>query len=210
MTVEALGESALILRQLPVPAHQAAARLRAALPEIEEVVAAYDTVGVYFKDVQPSSEVLASAVLEPCAEEKPRRHLIPVCYEMGDDLGEVAERLDLEAGTVIRAHAGGSYQCFAIGFCPGFPYLGTLPDAIKGLPRRSSPRVRVEPGSVAITGDQTGIYPLVRPGGWWIIGKTPLCLVNVEERYFPIQAGDEVSFEPISALEFEKLKGKRL
>jgi inhibitor of KinA len=210
MTVEALGESVLILRELPIPAYRAAARIRAAVPRLEEVVAAFDTVGIYFKDDPPVDAVLESALALACEEETLRRHVVPVCYELGEDLEEAATRLHLETADVVRAHAGGTYTCFAIGFCPGFPYLGRLPEGLQGLPRRPSPRVRVEPGSVAITGDQTGVYPLPRPGGWWLIGKTPLCLVDVEDGYFPIRAGDEVSFEPIAPERFEALKGERL
>lgn len=210
MTVEDLGESALILRQLPIPAYLAAARIRAAVSSLEDVVASFDTVGVFFEGVPPDFPVLESALARSCEEEAPRRHVVPVCYELGDDLSESAERLDMEVEELVRSHAGTVYTCFAIGFCPGFPYLGKLPTNLQGLPRRASPRVRVEPGSVAITGDQTGIYPLPRPGGWWLIGRTPLCLVDVEDGYFPIRAGDEVRFEPISAARFEALAGDRL
>jgi inhibitor of KinA len=210
MTVEALGESALILRHLPLPANKAAARIRASFPELEEVIAAFDTVGIYFKDVPPDPSVLEAALSHPLQDETPKRHLVPVCYEMGEDTTEAAEMLGIDPGDIATAHAGPVYTCFAIGFCPGFPYLGPLPATLRGLPRRPSPRIRVEPGSVAITGDQTGIYPLTRPGGWWLIGKTPLTTVDVDDRYFPIKAGDEVVFEAISPSLFKDLKGHRL
>jgi inhibitor of KinA len=88
--------------------------------------------------------------------------------------------------------------------------LGYLPDRLSGVPRLPSPRTRTEPGSVGITGRQTGIYPLTTPGGWPIIGRTPLQIVCVEEAYFPISAGDLVRFEPIDAASFEAMRGARL
>ncbi len=86
-------------------------------------------------------------------------HLIPVCYELGEDIQEVADQLALTTKEVVQLHISEAYRCYAVGFCPGFPYLGYLPDRLSGISRRSAPRVRIAPGSVAITGRQTGIYP---------------------------------------------------
>ena len=96
------------------------------------------------------------------------------------------------------------------GFCPGFPYLGYLPDELCGVPRLASPRVRVEPGSVGLTGRQTGLYPLARPGGWNLIGRTPLTVVDVAAGYFPIRPGDRVRFRPVARAEYNTLAGERL
>ena len=210
MKTDVLGDSAIILRDLPAPAHQIAEAIQMAeLPGVIEAVASYETVGVYFNpdvfDVRFLNELDFSPSLTPVT-----RHQIPVCYEMGMDLDEVSAELALSNEEVIRFHASMDYDCFAVGFCPGFPYLGYLPKALSGIPRRSSPRVRVEPGSVAITGKQTGVYPMVRPGGWALIGKTPLCLVDVEDAYFPIKAGDKVRFMPIGLADYESLEGERL
>ena len=87
---------------------------------------------------------------------------------------------------------------FAVGFLPGFPYAGYLPDALSGLGRRAAPRVRVPAGSVAIAGRQTGVYPSESPGGWHLIGRTPLRIVDVEGGHFPIRAGDRIRFRPIA------------
>ena len=111
---------------------------------------------------------------------------------------------------IISQHTGGSYKVYAIGFVPGFPYLGYLPEALSGVPRLPSPRLRVEPGSVGLTARQTGIYPLPRPGGWNLIGRTPLELVHVEDQYFPLAIGDELTFERIDRNEFRRLEGERL
>jgi inhibitor of KinA len=85
-----------------------------------------------------------------------------------------------------------------------------LPTALTGVPRLPAPRLRVEAGSVGLTGRQTGIYTEERPGGWNLIGRTPLELVRVADGYFPLRTGDRVKFEPIGAAEFERLRGRRL
>jgi inhibitor of KinA len=137
-------------------------------------------------------------------------HRIPCCYEKGPDLARVAELCRLPADEVVRLHAATTYTVYAIGFCPGFPYLGYLPAELCGVPRLEKPRLRVEAGSVGLTGRQTGIYTEVRPGGWNLIGQTPLELVNVRDGYFPLRTGDRVCFEPIDEATFECLRGRRL
>jgi KipI family sensor histidine kinase inhibitor len=107
-------------------------------------------------------------------------------------------------------HSGVEYNVFAIGFLPGFVYAGYLPPALAGLPRRDAPRVRVPVGSVAIAGRQTGIYPRESPGGWHLLGRTPLRIVDPDEGYFPIQAGDRIQFQLIPADEFEARRHERL
>ncbi len=118
---------------------------------------------------------------------------IPVHYD-GPDLPEVAERLNLTAEEVIRLHSEPVYTVFMIGFQPGFPYLGPLPAALE-LPRRSTPRLRVPAGSVAIAGQQTGIYPQSSPGGWHLIGHTDFQLFDPATRPpARLQAGGRVRF----------------
>src|SRR5262249_17504461 len=102
------------------------------------------------------------------------------------------------------------YTVYAIGFCPGFPYLGYLPPALTGVPRIPSPRLRVEAGGGGPAGRQTGLHPPARPGGWDLIGDTPLQLVSVEDGYFPLRPGDRVRFERIDEAEYKRLKGERL
>ena len=92
---------------------------------------------------------------------------------------------------------------FAVGFLPGFPYAGYLPDELRGLARRQEPRLAVPPGSVAIVGRQTGVYPIASPGGWRLIGRTPLRIADPEAGRFPIRAGDRIRFRPIERDEFE-------
>ncbi len=181
--------------------------LRAANPPwLQDVVPAYASVGVFFDaDANGMAEVSASLAEMPLSEEGNavgKRWTIPVCYEMGPDLAAVAEATRLPVDEVIRLHTGTVYAVFAIGFVPGFPYLGYLPERLCGVGRLASPRVRVEPGSVGITGRQTGIYPLPRPGGWHLIGRTPLTIVDVAEGFFPIRVGDWVKFTQIDEEEF--------
>src|SRR5262249_51069967 len=193
-----------------------AAAVRAAgWPELVDVVPAYYSVAVYHDparvDVAELKQRLAALPLNPSsATAVGRLHVIPCCYHLGPDLTRVAEQTRLRPSQVIELHAGSDYTVYAIGFCPGFPYLGYLPEALCGVPRLPSPRLRVPPGSVGLTGKQTGIYPLERPGGWNLIGQTPLELVHVADGYFPLPAGDRVRFAPIDKGEFERLKGKRL
>jgi inhibitor of KinA len=208
MRIEPLGDRAYILRELDAPAFLVANWLNLKRPQgMIEAVASYDTVGIYADfDFDPDGIVIPGdfAAIEP------RTHKIPVCYEMGEDLEETAKTLGLTPAQLADCHSSIEYTCFAVGFCPGFGYLGYLPDAIQGIPRRTSPRTRVEPGSVGITGRQTGIYPLPRPGGWALIGRTPLTLVDVADEYFPIQAGDLIRFERIGIDDFKALQGEWL
>jgi inhibitor of KinA len=135
---------------------------------------------------------------------------IPCCYELERDLDRVAGHAGLSRGEVIRLHSETEYTVYAIGFCPGFPYLGYLPPELCGVPRLSKPRLRVEAGSVGLTGRQTGIYTEGKPGGWNLIGRTPLELVNVADGYFPLRTGDRVRFARIDRTEYERLEGRRL
>ncbi len=183
-------------------------------PWLVDVVQAYTTVAVFFAlDRITSATVRAWLEQLPLGDAAALRgplHLIPCCYEHQLDLGRVAEHTGLSTDEVIRLHSTTEYVVYAIGFCPGFPYLGYLPEPLCGVPRLTSPRVRVEPGSVGLTGRQTGIYTEGRPGGWNLIGRTPLELVNVADDYFPLRTGDRVRFQPIDTAEFMRLQGERL
>jgi KipI family sensor histidine kinase inhibitor len=135
--------------------------------------------------------------------------VIPVLYD-GADLDEVAASRRLSRDEVIDVHCRAEYDVFAIGFLPGFPYAGYLPAELAGLPRRAVPRLCVPAGSVAIAGRQTAIYPRESPGGWHLLGRTPLCIADPDEGYFPIRAGDSIQFRPIATVEFEARLHERL
>lgn len=213
--MEPLGDQAVLAT---LASEDAAARFAAAVkaldsPWVLDVIPAYVTVAVFY-DLEHMHYEAAAAELRKLKPQKKapdsRLHLVPCCYERQHDLERVAEATKLPIGEVIRLHASVDYTVYAIGFCPGFPYLGYLPEPLQGVARLDSPRVRVEPGSVGLTGKQTGIYPLPTPAGWNLIGQTPLELVDVADGYFPIHTGDRVRFVRIDEEEFERLKGKRL
>jgi inhibitor of KinA len=177
------------------------------------VVPAYDTLGVYFDPEKFSVGFLEEALAKytPSAQVSPgREHQVPVCYELGEDLEASCRELGMSASEFVTWHCSRPYLCYAIGFAPGFPYLGYLPEAISGLSRLPSPRIHVPAGAVGVTNDQTGIYPGGRPGGWRLVGATPLETVNVEDAFFPISAGDWVAFYPVTQQEYESRRGERL
>lgn len=214
MRVQELGEKAWIISELgDQPAHVLANALRALdIPGIVDVVASYETLGIYteFSSLDRATilQLLKEATQAPSLPAK--RHNIPVCYDYGLDLAEVSVEIGISTEEIIKLHTSLVYRCFAIGFCPGFPYLGYLPEPLAKLGRRASPRTRIEPGSVAIAKGQTGIYPIPRPGGWHLIGQTPLTIVDIGDDYFPISHGDEVQFVRIDEAEYQKLNGERL
>jgi inhibitor of KinA len=191
--------------------------LQANEPWVVDVVQAYSSVAVFY-DLDHATFDIASeklGIIAECSDRsdvplQSRHHVIPCCYELQLDLDRVAHSTGLSADEVIRLHSEIEYTVYAIGFCPGFPFLGYLHPALCGVPRLDTPRKRVEPGSVGLTGRQTGIYTEVRPGGWSIVGRTPLELVNVEDGYFPIRTGDRVKFERIDKGEYQKLLSQRL
>jgi inhibitor of KinA len=192
-----------------------ASGVRAAAPAwLVDVVQAYASVAVFFdpdrgRFAEAAGHVRALAQHQGPAPPPGRLYHIPCCYS-GPDLGRVARHTGLAPEEVIRLHSGAEYTVYAVGFCPGFPYLGYLPPPLGGVPRLESPRLRVEPGSVGLTGRQTGIYTEARPGGWNLVGRTPLVLVDVADGYFPLRTGDRVRFEPIDEAEYRRLRGRRL
>ena len=127
--------------------------------------------------------------------------------DWGPDLDDVASFAKLSVAEVIRLHASVHYRVYMLGFSPGFPYLGLVPEPI-AMPRLPTPRISVPAGSVGIAGTQTGIYPIATPGGWRLIGRTPVALYRRENSatQFLLHPGDLVRFEPIGTQEFERLR----
>ncbi|MBI2284352.1 MAG: 5-oxoprolinase subunit PxpB [Bacteroidetes bacterium] len=141
-------------------------------------------------------------------EQTARKMEIPVCYDrsLAPDMETVAALHQLPVAEVIRLHTATAYRVYMIGFLPGFAYMGSVQEKLI-TPRKATPRTCVPAGSVGIAGEQTGIYPLDSPGGWQLIGQTPLQLFNVQQANpCLLQPGDEVRFYPISLAEFQKLK----
>jgi len=139
---------------------------------------------------------------------EPRRVEIPVCYggEYGPDLGDVCELHGMPRAQAIELHSSVTYLVYFLGFVPGFAYLGGLPEALV-TPRLATPRRRVLPGSVGIAGNQTGVYPFATPGGWRVIGRTPVAMFRADrEELSLLSVGDRVRFAPISAERFAVLE----
>ena len=146
--------------------------------------------------LDPTVEAMPSAVVE-----------VPVCYEedYAPDMGFVADHSGVSVEDVIRLHLSATYRVYMTGFVPGFPYMGEVDRRLE-VPRRREPRSRVVPGSVALAGRQTGIYPIETPGGWQVIGRTPLRLFDPRrEPCCLLQAGEQVRFRRIGKDEFESL-----
>lgn len=163
----------------------------------------------YKKIVSFLQTLLQQEVVLP--KEKQRLIEIPVCYggSYGPDLRELAQFHHLTEQQVIELHSGKEYLVYMLGFAPGFAYLEGLDERI-ATPRKETPRLKIPSGSVGIAGKQTGIYPLETPGGWQIIGRTPLKLF-LPEQHPPtlLRAGDRVRFVPITEEAFAELEGER-
>jgi len=222
---ESLAEDALLLRfgdridpLLNARVHAAVAILRRLQPALE-CVPAYASVLLRFDplawrgtDAATPHQMLERAARAALAgpetpAETTRQHEIPVCYggAHGPDLAAVAQHLGLSIEQVIARHVAAGYHVAMLGFAPGFPYLLGLDPAL-AMPRRPDPRQRVPAGSVAIGGAQTGIYPAPLPGGWQLIGRTPLRLFDVAATPpSRLAAGDRVRFRAIDEDEFRHL-----
>jgi len=186
----------------------------AAIGGVRDVVPTYRSVAIYFDPLRTDTDALLERITHeaetvgpgaPAARDPLR---IPVCYggDLGPDLPQLAAFAKMTADDVIQRHAGAIYRVFMLGFVPGFAYLGMVDPAI-AMPRRATPRVRVPMGSVGIAGIQTGIYPAETPGGWQLIGQTPVCPFDAaREDPFLMKAGDAVQFYAIDRAEFDRLK----
>lgn len=218
MHLEPLGDQAVMAYcDDENQAARLAAQVRRMMPIwCVDVVQAYVSVAVYYDiaviDFSQAADWVTALPTDAAAVnlEASRLHVIPCCYEFGLDFERIQQHAKLTRDTIISLHCSTICTVYAIGFCPGFPYLGYLPAKLTGVPRLASPRLHVEEGSVGLTGRQTGIYTEARPGGWNIVGRTPLQLVSVRDEYFPLRTGDRVQFQRITEAEFRKLKGKRL
>ena len=174
------------------------------VPTYRSLMVHYDPL-VLFGDALEDLLLTAAGRLPEQIREQVRTVEIPVRYggEAGPDLAEVAAIAGLDQQAVVDLHAGGDYVVFMLGFMPGFPYLGGLPPGI-ATPRLATPRTAVPAGSVGIAGAQTGIYPSESPGGWRLIGRTPVRLFD-PFRSPPtlLEAGDHVRFVPVSQADYE-------
>lgn len=198
--------------------HALAAALEAAPPAgLVGLTPGYTSLLVQFDPLVAEAQPMAAAIrdvlraLIQVAVERPpgRVRHIPTVYggECGPDLEHVARRLRLSPAEVVSRHTGTEQIVYMIGFAPGFPYLGDLPAEL-ALPRRATPRERVPAGSVAIAGRQTGIYPRSTPGGWHLLGRTPLVLFDpARDPPAYLRPGDRVRFVAIEPNEWDDHAG---
>lgn len=180
-----------------------------------DLVPSYTTLMVHYDltalNPAQARELIDQALtdLQPQAQGSGQCHVLPVWYDLsvGPELTLLARRSGLSVDDVIRRHSAHEYQVFALGFAPGFAFMG-LVDEILATPRLSTPRQRVAAGSVGIAERQTAAYPVVSPGGWNLIGRTPAKLFDRErDGYSLMQPGDTVRFESVSHAEFINLGG---
>jgi inhibitor of KinA len=235
MEVTPLGDCAVLIRltedfeadpkgalEKVLTAQQALAAAK--IPGVIELAPAYTTVTLFYdpaRAIETGASVedifawferrireAISNVENVSAEPIPTTAIeVPVCYssEFAFDLDDVARRAGLGPNAVVDLHSGAEYRVHCIGFTPGFPFLGGMPLQI-ATPRRETPRKEVPAGSVGIGGRQTGIYPVKSPGGWNIIGRTPLRLFDPQKNPPALlRAGDRVRFRPISREKFDEL-----
>jgi inhibitor of KinA len=176
------------------------------VPSYTAVTVLYHPAEVTYQRLVQSLERLAEQLDEEPLPQ-PRIISLPVCYggEYGPDLEALAELCGKTPEEVIRIHSTAEYVVYMMGFAPGFPYLGGLPNEI-AAPRLATPRSLVPAGSVGIAGEQTGVYPIATPGGWRIIGRTPIPLYD-PTRNPPVllKAGDRLRFRPINQTEYLKI-----
>ena len=216
MRFKPAGDSALVIifgdridEKINKKVHAVANAIEKASPDwLVEVVPTYTSVYVYYDPLKLSYRNILDAIkpflsVEP-KEERPRIVEIPTAYggEFGPDIEFVAKHNGLTVEEVIEIHSKPLYRVYMLGFTPGFAYLGGMDERI-ATPRLEKPRLKVPAGSVGIAGKQTGIYPIESPGGWRLIGRTPLRLFTPEkDPPTLLQPGDYVRFVPISEEEF--------
>lgn len=182
------------------------------LAGVRDVVPTYRSVAVYFDPLRTDGDALSACLEREAGQSMPTVAAarapvrIPVCYggELGPDLTGVASFARMPEADVVRVHTSGTYRVFMLGFVPGFAYLGIVDQRI-AMPRHASPRVRVPIGSVGIAGVQTGVYPAETPGGWQLIGRTPVKPFDTaREDSCLMKAGDAVQFYSIERGEFDQ------
>jgi KipI family sensor histidine kinase inhibitor len=195
----------------------AAIAVEAALgSDLVDMVPSYASLLIIYDAMQTDHLSVAHRVrqavhaLESSQATEGRAIVLPVYYdpEVGEDLAPLAERAGLSIEQVIALHAGSEYRVYAIGFAPGFAYLGQVDERI-AAPRLATPRQKVPRGAVAIADRQTAIYPAVSPGGWNLIGRCPVRMFDPQaEPTMPVAVGDKVRFEPINRERFLALGGE--
>ncbi len=179
-----------------------------------EFIPAYNSLTIVLNDVKISIDELRNVLentyqnISVYKKQLTRLWTIPVCYDksFGIDIEVLCQQKKINIETLIKMHTEAIYTIYCIGFLPGFMYLGGLPEQLNA-PRRKEPRLHVSKGSVGIGGDQTGIYPQDSPGGWNIIGNSPVTMFNANaESLCMVSVGDKIQFESISIEQYKLIK----
>ncbi len=204
-----LGEKCILLQAPNIQIekiHESTRLIKTVLGNlITDIVPSYNSIALFYS-TEKSSLIEKLETTKVTAEKKSKkiqRLEIPICYELGLDLADVAVHAGIGKEEVIKTHLSGVYRAILIGFTPGFIYMDGLDEQL-ACPRKENPRKFIEPGSVGIGGEQTGIYSLASPGGWNIIGRTPMPLFDPKQQPpMSIEVGSEVSYVRMSIKEFE-------
>jgi inhibitor of KinA len=229
-TMERIGDHAITIRFGNTINDQMADRVfslfqllkKSYIPGVVDLIPAYSTLTVVYDIIEVrkySDSDTASKYIQDILQRflntitntnvsTTREIEIPVCYHpsLGIDIEEISDQKNISSEELIHLHSNRTYRVYLIGFLPGFPYLGSINEKLL-MPRKKTPRTNVLSGSVGIAGLQTGIYPCDSPGGWNIIGQTPLKLFNpYNSNPCLLYPGDHVRFVPISLKEFNQLK----
>ncbi|SFK20912.1 inhibitor of KinA [Halobacillus dabanensis] len=230
-TMHPLGDQALIIdfgdridEETNYEVRKVASHLDREKPDwMVEYIPAFTTVTIFYDPFYIANHISKANQLPYDWVQEEMRHMlselkdhgqtsrsidIPVCYggELGPDLPYVAKRNNMTEEEVIATHMEGEYLVYMIGFAPGFPYIGGMDKKI-ATPRRDDPRLTIPAGSVGIAGEQTGVYPIETPGGWQLIGRTPVKLFDPKkETPSLLQAGDRIRFTRINAEDYKEMK----
>lgn len=219
-TCSPVGDTAIMVRFEQVIAEHVNRRVvnmafsleKRAVKGIVEIVPAYASLMIYYNPLELSYEEIVQIVQQladaaPSAQQSERTVLIPALYggEYGPDLGDVARYHQISEERVIQLHSSVRYRVYMLGFSPGFPYLGGLPDVL-ATPRLATPRLHIPAGSIGIAGAQTGIYSVDSPGGWRIIAHTPVPLFQLDrDPPFLLRIGDWLRFQPVTPEQYDAI-----
>ncbi len=216
MRLTPLGEELIILEDLgDFPPALLADRLESiGLPGIIEAAPAWSTVGLHLEPESfclPDLQKALHGLSPDQTQQLPSQTIsVPVCWNLGEDLEAAAAACSLSVEKLISRLEGEGWPCRFVGFQPGFPYCGPLPPPLNQIPRLESPRTKVPAGSVAVAAGQLGIYPSDSPGGWMLVGRTPLVICSPNDSFFPIKPGDRICLQGITQKEFQDRLGERL
>ncbi|MEX0720436.1 MAG: 5-oxoprolinase subunit PxpB [Balneolaceae bacterium] len=211
-----MSEQALLLepraKTIPLESIHQTTRIleQAEIAGVVDIVPAYNSIAIIYERLlfEVEAEVVKiqqSASNQEIESRDEKNHMVPVCYELGMDWKAVQKLTSQEREEVIQKHLAAEYKVAMMGFIPGFVYLQGLDESI-ACPRKENPRIAVPAGSVGIGGNQAGIYSLESPGGWQIIGRTPVSFFDPEiNPPTQVKPGDQLAFERITKAEFQEL-----